>query len=313
MTQQADPRHPFAQHAMNDHARIDNARIDTSVDAETTAPGVPTYDTPPAQPAGWPPTAQAWPAAPMSPPVGIGPMPMGPPAPMAAPEPKLNTLSWISVVVAFIAAPVAIVLGLVARSQIRRTGERGKGLALAGTILGSVFTVIGVATVVVVLVMASTFTAGVSAATNPAPVPAAAPAPVAVAPAPAPVATGPTNDDYAAGQADLMTGFLQVGSAAETMSSNLQQHSGDLDAIHGDIATYRTAIAQFRTTATTATLSPDVRHKVDTDLVPAIDRVLSDLDTLSSSSSQSKLSAAADRLQTDSQAMVTAATAAVGS
>ena len=46
--------------------------------------------------------------------------------------------------------------------------------------------------------------------------------------------------------------------------------------------------------------------------MPAIDRTLADLDTLSTTQNQSRLSAAADRLQTDSQALVAAATAAVG-
>ncbi len=45
---------------------------------------------------------------------------------------------------------------------------------------------------------------------------------------------------------------------------------------------------------------------------PAIDRTLADLDTLSTSRNQNTLSDAADRLQTGSQAMVTAATAAIG-
>jgi len=51
---------------------------------------------------------------------------------------------------------------------------------------------------------------------------------------------------------------------------------------------------------------------VDAARVPAIDRTLADLDTLSTSRNQGTLSDAADRLQTDSQAMVTAATAAIG-
>jgi hypothetical protein len=228
---------------------------------------------------------------------------------MAPPQPPLNTLSWLSIVVAFIASPIAIVLGIIARRQIARTGERGRGLALTGTILGAVFTAIGIATAVLVLVLATTFSATVQAATTPAPVDTAG-APVAPVAPVAPAA--PTGDDVTAGQAQLMAGFIQVGSAAETMSTDIQAHRGDLDAMQGDFRTYRDAIAQFRTTATTVSLSPAVRAKVDTDLVPAIDRVLADLDTLSTSSNQSRLSSAADALETDSQAMVTAATAAVG-
>ncbi len=230
----------------------------------------------------------------------------------AEPQAPLNTLSWVSVIVAFVVAPVAIVLGIVARKQIARTGERGRGLATLGAILGAVFTLIGIASTVLVLVLATTFSASVDATTTPVPdVTAGAPVPVAP-PAGSSPSAAPSSDDVAAGQAQLMSGFMQVGAAADTMSSSLQSHRGDLDAMQGDFSTYRDAIARFRTTATTVTLSPEVRAKVDADLVPAIDRTLADLDTMSTSQSQSALSDAADRLQTDSQAMVTAATAAVG-
>lgn len=292
MTQQADPRLPA---------------VDTSVDAETTAPVTP-FDAPaPAPTAGWPPSAPAGYAghpAPQSPPVGVGPMP-----PVPAPQAPLNTLSWLSVVIAFIVSPVAIVLGVVARSQIARTGERGRGLATLGTVLGAVFSLVGIASTIVVLVLVGQVTTTVGAVTGPAPaVPTGSPVAPAVVPAPA----VPSSEDHSAGRAQLMTGFIQVGAAAETMSSDLDRHSGDLNAMRGDFAAYRDAISSFRTTATTATLAPDVRQKVDADLVPAIDRVLADLNTLSTSSSQSRLTGAADRLQGDSQAMVTAATAAVG-
>ncbi|NMO89281.1 DUF4190 domain-containing protein [Actinomycetospora sp. TBRC 11914] len=295
MTQQADPRLPL---------------VDTSLDAQTTAPGFPAPGTPTAQPAGWPPGEFA---APPSPPVGVGPMPQGPAgwAPGAPTQAPLNTLSWLSVVVAFVASPVAIVLGLVARKQIARTGERGRGLALTGTILGAVFTAIGIATTVLVLVLATTFSASVQATTTPAPVDTAG-SPAAPAAPSAPAAPAAPAADDSAGQAQLMAGFVQVGAAADTMSTDLETHRGDLDAMQADFKAYRDAIAQFRTTATTVSLSPAARQKVDAELVPAIDRVLADLDTLSTSSSQSRLSAAADALQPDSQAMVTAATAAVG-
>jgi hypothetical protein len=46
----------------------------------------------------------------------------------------------LSLVFAFVFAPVGIVLGHVARRQIRRTGEQGNGLAVAGLILSYIFT-----------------------------------------------------------------------------------------------------------------------------------------------------------------------------
>jgi hypothetical protein len=292
MTQQADPRLPL---------------VDTAGDTDTTASGT---DTSPAQPAGWPPTPPEGSVAPLSPPVGFGPMPQDPtlqgPTLQGAQAP-VNTLAWVSVVVAFLVSPVAIVLGILARRQIARTGERGRGLATLGAVLGVVFTVIGIAATVLVLVLATQFTAaGAAAGSGPAVDP-GAPAPAAQVPA-----TVPGADDPTGGRAQLMAGFVAVGSAAETMSGDLRTHHDDLAAMQGDFSAYRDAIARFRTTATTVTLAPDVRRHVDADLVPATDRVLADLDTLSTTPDQSRLTDAADRLETDSQAMVTAATAAVG-
>jgi hypothetical protein len=70
------------------------------------------------------------------------PSPYGP-APYAQPyNPALqtNTLAILALVFAFIFSPAAIVLGHVARKQIRQTGEGGDGLATAGLWLGYIFT-----------------------------------------------------------------------------------------------------------------------------------------------------------------------------
>jgi hypothetical protein len=56
-----------------------------------------------------------------------------------------NTMAILALVFAFVFAPVAIPLGHVARRQIRQTGEDGDGLALAGLIMGYVFTGLTVA------------------------------------------------------------------------------------------------------------------------------------------------------------------------
>lgn len=58
-----------------------------------------------------------------------------------APPPRTtNGLAIAALVTAFIMGPVAIVLGVIARRQIRETGEDGDGLALAGLIIGIVKT-----------------------------------------------------------------------------------------------------------------------------------------------------------------------------
>src|ERR687890_524059 len=60
--------------------------------------------------------------------------------PPYAPAPTTNTMAILALVFAFIFAPAAIVLGHVAKKQIRQTGEQGEGLATAGLWLGYIFT-----------------------------------------------------------------------------------------------------------------------------------------------------------------------------
>jgi hypothetical protein len=72
------------------------------------------------------------------PPTGYGPPP-GYPLPYGRPT---NTLAILALVLAFVFAPAGLILGIVARKQIRQTGEDGDGLALAGTIVGGIFTAI---------------------------------------------------------------------------------------------------------------------------------------------------------------------------
>jgi hypothetical protein len=53
-------------------------------------------------------------------------------------------MAILSLVFAFVFAPTGIVLGVMARKQIRETREEGDGLALAGIIVGSIATAIWV-------------------------------------------------------------------------------------------------------------------------------------------------------------------------
>jgi hypothetical protein len=71
-----------------------------------------------------------------------------------------NVLAIISFVLAFVVAPGAIVCGHIARRQIRTTGEQGDGLALAGLILGYVFTAGIVLFIAVWLILFFTIFAG---------------------------------------------------------------------------------------------------------------------------------------------------------
>lgn len=60
------------------------------------------------------------------------------PAPVAG-RPT-NVLAIIALVAAFVVPLAGIIVGHIALGQIKKTGEAGHGLALAGTVLGYVFT-----------------------------------------------------------------------------------------------------------------------------------------------------------------------------
>ncbi len=83
---------------------------------------------------------------------GWGPVPPG----QALPQPRTNQLAIAAIICAgaqvfcwLLTGIPAIILGHMARRQIRQTGENGDGLALAGLILGY----IGVAVGLLVLIL----------------------------------------------------------------------------------------------------------------------------------------------------------------
>lgn len=53
-----------------------------------------------------------------------------------------NIWAILSLISAFSIPPLAIIAGHVALSQIKRSGDQGRGLAIAGLVLGYVFTVV---------------------------------------------------------------------------------------------------------------------------------------------------------------------------
>ena len=92
------------------------------------------------------------------PPPGYGPPGYGPPPGYPPPgygypppgfyRPPTNTMAILALVFAFVFAPVGVGLGIAARRQIRQTGEEGDGLALAGIIVGGIFTALFVLMIV---------------------------------------------------------------------------------------------------------------------------------------------------------------------
>jgi hypothetical protein len=68
-----------------------------------------------------------------------------------------NGTAIAALIFAIVFAPVGIALGHVARSQIKRTGEGGIGLAIAALIIGYIFIAIPL---VVLLIFSSVLVAG---------------------------------------------------------------------------------------------------------------------------------------------------------
>ncbi|MCV7222596.1 DUF4190 domain-containing protein [Mycolicibacterium elephantis] len=65
------------------------------------------------------------------------------------PPARTNALAVASLVCAFVLAPLGIVFGHLALSQIKKTGEEGRGLAVAGLVIGYVITAMTVLAVVI--------------------------------------------------------------------------------------------------------------------------------------------------------------------
>jgi hypothetical protein len=66
---------------------------------------------------------------------------------------QTNVLAIVALIGAIVVAPVGIICGHIALSQIKRTGEGGRGLALAGTIIGYVFTALFVLMIVLLVIL----------------------------------------------------------------------------------------------------------------------------------------------------------------
>jgi hypothetical protein len=88
---------------------------------------------PPAAPVGQAPAAPQIPVAPAYAPNAAYPQSY----PQQGPAERYNVLAIISLVTAVLSISLAaIITGHIALSQIKRTGEKGRGLAIAGLVLG---------------------------------------------------------------------------------------------------------------------------------------------------------------------------------
>jgi hypothetical protein len=70
----------------------------------------------------------------------------------------LQFLLWFFLLIpGFIAALVALILGVAALGQVRRTGERGRGMAVTGIVLGALGVLGGIVWIIVFAVGSSNF------------------------------------------------------------------------------------------------------------------------------------------------------------
>ncbi len=68
---------------------------------------------------------------------------------------RFNVLAIVGFILAFVINIAGLVVSIIALSQVKRTGERGRGLALAGIIISAISLVLSVVSVIVVIASAA--------------------------------------------------------------------------------------------------------------------------------------------------------------
>ncbi len=95
---------------------------------------------------GYPPAGGGYPPQPYGYQPGYGP----------PPSRGTNTMAILALVFGFVFAPLGIIFGIIARGQIKRTGEDGDSLALAGLIIGIVFSALILLYIIFVFIVVGT-------------------------------------------------------------------------------------------------------------------------------------------------------------
>jgi uncharacterized membrane protein YccF (DUF307 family) len=95
-----------------------------------------------------------------------GQTPYGQPVYAAPASAATNTMAILSLVFAFVFAPVGIILGHIAKKQLRETGEQGEGLATAGLIISYIHVGIWLVVCGIWLVLIIALGAGSSSGTS---------------------------------------------------------------------------------------------------------------------------------------------------
>ncbi|MBF4594080.1 DUF4190 domain-containing protein [Curtobacterium flaccumfaciens] len=91
-------------------------------------------------------------------PYAAGGQPYG--APMQPSSDRFNVMAIVGFVLAFVVNIAGLVVSIIALSQIKKTGERGRGLALAGIIISALSLVFGIIWVIFVIAVVANAPAG---------------------------------------------------------------------------------------------------------------------------------------------------------
>jgi peptidyl-prolyl cis-trans isomerase B (cyclophilin B) len=81
-----------------------------------------------------------------------------PPTPSYAPAPasgRTNVLAIVALILGIVVPLGGVIVGPIALSQIKRTGEGGRGLAIAGIIIGAVLILLYIILIIVSVVLAA--------------------------------------------------------------------------------------------------------------------------------------------------------------
>ncbi|SMH31222.1 protein of unknown function [Rathayibacter oskolensis] len=76
-------------------------------------------------------------------------------APYTPATDRYNILAIIGFIASFFVSVVGIVLGFVALSQIKRTGEKGRGLAIAAIVIGFLAVIVSIIAFVALFALAA--------------------------------------------------------------------------------------------------------------------------------------------------------------
>ena len=121
-----DPQDPFA--APGDQPQQPGA---------VPPPPPPGYGTPPPPPGYGTPPPPAYGAPPPGYPPQYGYAPMA--------SQKTNTLAIVGFILSFLCGLAGIIMGIIARNQIKQRGEKGDGLAIAAIVIGIANMLLGIA------------------------------------------------------------------------------------------------------------------------------------------------------------------------